>query len=106
MKKLIIGLMTVLSLTLIPVQLNAKEKTVTPTTVPAPIRTEESKALELRISEINAMDKSILSSSEKKELRKEVRSDSKKVKKYQRDGVVYIGGGTLLLLIILLIILL
>lgn len=105
MKKTLICLVIMaLSLALIPIQLNATEKEKTLISAPAPIRTEESKALELRISEINAMDKSNLSVSEKKELRKEVKNANKKAKNYQHDGIVFIGGGSLLLIIILILI--
>lgn len=56
-----------------------------------------------RLNEINAMDKSTLTSSEKKELRKEVRAIKKDIKD---SGGVYLSVGALLLVIILLIILL
>jgi len=62
----------------------------------------ESRALTQRLEEINAMDKSSLSSTEKRELRKEVRS----IKKRANSGGVYISVGALLIVIILLILLL
>jgi hypothetical protein len=64
----------------------------------------EANALLFRLDEIKAMDKSKLNWSEKRELRKEVRSIKTKL---SEAGVgVYISGGALLILIILLIILL
>ena len=106
MKKLAICLMmTCLSLTLIPLQLNAANRTE-PTTLPAPKPTEsvEAKNLELRLNEINTMDKTNMKSAEKKSLRKEVKSINHK----RRDigGGVYISAGAVILIIILLVVLL
>lgn len=106
MKKLAICLlMTCLSLTLIPLQLNATTKSE-PTTVPAPKPAEsaEVKALELRLNEINAMDKSKLKSTEKKALRKEVKTINHRM--HDISGGVYISVGAVILIVILLIILL
>jgi len=56
-----------------------------------------------RLEQIKAMDKSKMSNSEKRELRKEVQ----KIKKYfSPSGGVYISVGALILILILLIILL
>lgn len=62
------------------------------------------KILTARLEEIKAMDKSNLGSSEKREMRKEVRS----IKKQLSDigGGVYISVGALIIIILLLIILL
>jgi hypothetical protein len=106
MKKLAICLiMTCLSLTLIPLQLNATSKSE-PTSVPAPKPAEspEVKALELRLNEINAMDKSKMKSAEKKTLRKEVKSINHKM--HDIGGGVYLSVGAVILIVILLIVLL
>jgi len=106
MKKLAICLMmTCLSLTLIPLQLNAATKSE-PTSVPAPKPAEspEVKALELRLNEINAMDKSKMKSSEKKTLRKEVKTINHKM--HDIGGGVYLSAGAIILIVILLIVLL
>ena len=106
MKKLAICLiMTCLSLTLIPLQLNATSKSE-PTSVPAPKPAEspEVKALELRLNEINAMDKSKMKSAEKKTLRKEVKSINHKMRDI--SGGVYLSAGVVILILILLIVLL
>jgi hypothetical protein len=64
---------------------------------------EEMSRLTKRVEEIRAMDKSEMTSVEKRELRKELRGIKENVKK---DGsVVYISGSVLLLIIILIIIL-
>lgn len=105
MKKIVICLMAIcLSLTLLPLQSNAAT-TAPLTTLPAPkpVANAESKVLELRLNEINAMDRTNMKASEKKSLRKEVRSINSK----RRDigGGVYISAGALILIIILLIVL-
>jgi hypothetical protein len=106
MKKLAICLiMTCLSLTLIPLQLNATTKTE-PSSVPAPKPAEspEVKALELRLNEINAMDKSKMKSAEKKTLRKEVKTINHKM--HDIGGGVYLSVGAVILIVVLLIVLL
>ena len=57
-----------------------------------------------RLQEIKAIDKSKLSSAEKKELRKETRN----IKKHLRDisGGVYISAGALILIVLLIVLLL
>jgi hypothetical protein len=98
-------MMTCLSLTLIPLQLNATSKSE-PKSVPAPKPAEsaEVKALELRLNEINAMDKSKMKSAEKKILRKEVKSINHKM--HDISGGVYISAGALIVILILIIVLL
>lgn len=103
MKKLAICLMmTCLSLVFIPLQSNAATP-ATPTSTEAS-KPAEVKALELRLNEISAMDKSKLAASEKKNLRKEVKTINHKLKTI--SGGVYIGTGALILIVVLLIILL
>lgn len=74
-----------------------------------PVKTEtklseaELSRLTKRIEEIRDMDKSEMSSVEKKELRKEVKEIKENVKK--GGGTVYIGGAALILIILLVILL-
>jgi len=106
MKKLAICLiMTCLSLTLLPLQLNAANRTE-PSTLPAPKPSEaaEAKTLDLRLNEINSMDKTNMKSAEKKSLRKEVKSINHKLRDI--SGGVYLSAGAIVLVVILLIVLL
>jgi hypothetical protein len=104
MKKIIFCIIaTFLSLTFIPVQAKDTVKPDKSVTVPKPIDAKEAKALEVRLNEINSMDKTKLNASEKKSLRKEVKATKQRL---HDGGYVYVSAGTLLLVIILLIILL
>ncbi len=72
---------------------------------PAPTETSKEalkNRIETRLTEIDNLDKSNLSSSEKKELRKEVKS----LKKEARNGGVYISVGGAIIIILLLVLLL
>jgi hypothetical protein len=104
MKKIAICLLaTCLSLTLLP--LNSSAATVTPATsipAPTPAETAEAKTLNLRLNEINMMDKSNLKSADKKELRKEVRSINHKLREI--SGGVYLSVSAIILIMILLVI--
>lgn len=109
MKKFIFCLMaTILSLTFLPVQSFASAKedpsSLVVTKPPDPAESAEAKALVTRLDEINAMDMSKLKSSEKKDLRKEVRSIKRELKDI--GGGVYISAGALIVILILLIVLL
>jgi hypothetical protein len=68
------------------------------------IESAEAKAMMSRLEEIKAMDKSNMTSKEKRELRKEVRS----IKKSMADlgGGVYLSVGAIIIIILLLILLL
>ncbi|MBK5286565.1 MAG: hypothetical protein JJE25_14310 [Bacteroidia bacterium] len=106
MKKLTVYLMTVLlSLTFIPVQVKAGAEPA-PTSMPAsaPAESAQAKILLERLNEIKALDRSKLSSSEKKELRKEVRSTKKQLK--ELSGGIYLSVGAVIIIILLLILLL
>jgi len=62
---------------------------------------EEVAVLTKRVEEIRSMDKSAMSSTEKRELRKELKGIKENVK---RNGeVIYISGGTILLIILIII---
>lgn len=85
----------------IPMQLQAVSNT-TPTTKPAdPVLVE---ALNARLAEINEMDKSALSGSEKRALRKEVRTIKSELKTL--NGGIYLSVGAIILIVLLLILLL
>ncbi|MDI5888348.1 MULTISPECIES: hypothetical protein [Flavobacterium] len=105
MKKITFYLMMmVLSLSVVPTQMLAAEKNPTsvsnnPKEVPA-----EVKVLLNRLDEIKAMDKSSLNSSEKKELRKEVRAIKAELK--STGNGVYLSVGAIIIVILLLILLL
>lgn len=108
----------VMFLALIPVQLRAESnsastensKVLEVTTndfSKEKIKVEESaeaKAMVNRLNEIKAMDKSEMSSREKKELRKEVRT--LKTNLAQIGGGVYLSAGAIIIILLLLIILL
>jgi hypothetical protein len=99
---------TFLSLTFIPLQVNASANEPT-TTLPAPAPLSPAEAakiltLESRLKEIDAMDKSELKAADKKNLRKEVKSIKHELRSI--GGGVYLSVGALILILILLIILL
>jgi hypothetical protein len=98
-------MVTFLSLTFIPLQSSAATIADPSSLVnPKPAEVAEAKTLLLRLDEINTMDMSKLKSSEKKSLRKEVRSINHKLKAI--GGGVYISAGAAILILVLLIILL
>jgi|SRR5688572_31292205 len=103
MKKFMLCIMTaVLLLTFNPTPSVAAEATPISTPVSNPADAEKVKAMVNRLKEIDAMDKSNLSSSEKRVLRKEVRGIKRDI---QRSTGIYVSVGVLLLIIILLLIL-
>ncbi|MGD0342791.1 MAG: hypothetical protein ABSA76_13895 [Bacteroidales bacterium] len=106
MKKIILCLMvTCLSLTLLPLQSNATTIAKPSSSVTTnPAESAEAKTLLLRLDEIKAMDKSELKSSEKKNLRKEVKSINHKLREI--SGGVYLSVGAIILIVLLLVILL
>lgn len=105
MKKTTLCLMTAgLLLTIQPIQLKALSASApTSIDVSKPIDATEANHLLSRLNEINDMDKSDLKSSEKKKLRKEVRSIQHRLN--PAGGGVYISVGAIILIVILLIIL-
>ena len=106
MKKIVFCLMVAfLSFTFLPLQSNAATITGPSSAVdPKPAESPEAKVLLLRLDEINKMDKAKMDPSEKKDLRKEVKS----IKKNLRDTGpgIYLSGAALVLIIILLVVLL
>jgi len=66
--------------------------------------TAEAQALLNRLEEINTMDKAPLSKTEKRELRKEVKTIKKELA--QSNGGIYLSVGAVIIIILLLILLL
>lgn len=94
-----------LSLTFIPLQARAVTIEEPAAMIePTPAQTAEAKTLLLRLDEIKTTDMSEMKSSEKKNLRKEVRSINHRLKAI--GGGVYISAGAAIIILILLIILL
>ena len=106
MKKITIYLLTItalLSFTPTP-SMARNESSTTPTENVEKIESAEAKVKISRLEEIKAMDKSNMSSMEKKTLRKEVRSIKKSLA--QTSGGVYLSVGAIIIIILLLILLL
>ena len=106
MKKIAMSLMAAIMLfASAPIQLQADNEPL-----PAPensainFELAETEELLMRLDVINEMDKSALIYSEKRELRKEVRSINKELK--QRNGGIYLSVGAAIIILLLLIILL
>jgi guanyl-specific ribonuclease Sa len=110
MKKLSVICMFALMLSaILPVQSNAAKASVTATattatTVATAAQIDRANKLTARIYEINAMDKSALSYSEKKALRKEVRAMKKEIR--EGNGGIYLSVGAIIIIILLLILIL
>lgn len=105
MKKLTLCLMTAfLSLTFIPTQLKAGSETKQTTTA-ATKASESAKAniLLARLDKINEMDKSKLSTQEKLQLRKEVRSIKSQLK--DLSSGIYLSVGAIIIILLLIILL-
>lgn len=96
-------MMMVLSLSILPSTSIAAEtstaKTINTKEMPAEVR-----AMFSRLEEIKAMDKSSMSRSEKKELRKEVRSIKEQLR--TTGNGVYFSVGAIIIIILLLILIL
>ncbi len=105
MKKIkVIVLSLLLFLAIAPLQVSAASEKVVAT--PTESGMESARATELlkRFEEINTLDKSAMTSAEKKEARKEVRAINKELK--ELGGGVYISVGAIIIILLLLIILL
>lgn len=100
MKKLVAVIMM---LTITSVQLKAGNETIKTTSTEA-TQLAEANTLIARLNEIKAMDKSEMSFSEKRDLRREVRATKKHL--HEVHGGVYLSVGVIILIIVLLIILL
>lgn len=108
MKKITFVVMAMfLSLAFYPGSSNAaitKVKTPTSLVDKNPNATPEAKVLLQRLDDIDKLDKSNLKSTEKKALRKEVRSIKGQLE--AMGGYVYLSAGAIILIIILIIVLL
>lgn len=105
MKKIIVFVMIAsLSLTTIPTHMMARTATSAAVTSKSAAEAIAGNALLNRLGEIQAMDKSNLNFSEKKSLRKEVRTIRQQLSEI--GGGVYLSVGAIILIIILVIILL
>ena len=82
----------------------ATKPTTTTEVVTNTAEAAKAKTMILRLNEIKEMDKSKLTSSDKKSLRKEVRSINRELK--TMNGGVYLSVGAIIIIILLLIILL
>lgn len=109
MKKITFSLMViVLSLTVLPTTMLAKTTEPTTTSALAPegkAVPAEVKIMYDRLEEIKNMDKSDLSSSDRKALRKEVRTIKSNLKA-SGNGGVYLSVGAIIIIILLLILIL
>jgi hypothetical protein len=79
----------------------ATENTAVATKAENKLSAEEIAVLTARVEEIRNMDKSAMTSLEKRELRKEMKGIKANVNK--SGEIIYISGGTLLLIILIII---
>lgn len=104
MKKITLSLALVaLSLTFIPQQSIAANPAISSVSV-TPADQAKADAILLRLTEIKNLDKSNLTSLEKKTLRKEVKSLKKELK--EKSNGVYLSVGAIIIIILLLILIL
>jgi hypothetical protein len=82
---------------------SSSDKLAGPNKTESKLSEEELSRLTRRVEEIRDMDKTTMNGKEKRNLRKELRSDKENVRR--NDGTVVIGVTTLLLIIILVILL-
>ena len=106
MKKLTLWAMTAMMLlTLVPTTIKAETGTLTlPASTPTPAETAMVNTMVTRLNEIKMMDIKSMNSSQKKELRKEVRAIKSDLKK-AGEGV-YLSVGAIIIIILLLILIL
>ncbi len=76
-------------------------KSTTPAATENKLSTEELSRMKNRVEEIRNMDKSEMTVSEKRDLRKESKGIKENVRK--SGEVIYISGGTLLLIILIIV---
>lgn len=106
MKKIVFcALSTLLLFVLAPYQSKAGSESIVVSSAEIKAANEEKACVLLdRLSEIDVMDKSDMSFSEKRKLRKEVRSINGELKTL--DGGVYLSVGAIIIILLLLILLL
>ena len=104
MKKLIIyGMICILGFTMTPIASQARPHPAA-TNSATPVENPQAQVLISRLEEIKALDKTELTSSERKALRKEVKSIKKELK--TMDQGVYLSVGAIIIIVLLLILLL
>lgn len=96
--------MMLLSLSVMPGTIIAAEKTTTEVAINTKEMPKEVKTMLNRLEEIKAMDKSSMTSLEKKELRVEVRTIKASLR--STNNGVYLSVGAIIIIVLLLIILL
>lgn len=113
MRKLLLGLIAGFMLLMGSPTLLKADTEPTAISVPATttVKSPEVAAMELRLNEIKAMDTKVLSSAEKKELRKEVRGIKSDLKANNESASVnnsgvYVSVGAAIVIVLLLILLL
>jgi hypothetical protein len=106
MKKIIFGCLLAISIvTIVPNNSNASTNPITKhAVVVTEAQAERNKVITARLYEIKAMDKSAMSPSEKKALRKEVKAMKQEAR--EGNGGIYLSVGAVIIIILLLIILL
>lgn len=105
MKKFTGSLMTaILLLAFVPASVKAATEPIAATATNTTVESAQAQALTTRLAEIKAMDKSKMSFSEKKQLRKETRTIKKELKAL--SGGVYLSAGAIIVIALLLILLL
>jgi glutamate synthase domain-containing protein 2 len=106
MKRIIVGCILAISIaTITTVDLNATSNNRIKNEVPVTAaQAERAKVITARLYEIKAMDKSSMSTSEKKALRKEVKAMKKEMN--SGNGGIYISVGAVIIIILLLILIL
>lgn len=106
MKKIMVGCMiAILIFAIVPIESKALNNSENRKELVAnSAQTQRTKELNARLYEIKAMDKSSMSASEKKALRKEVRSIKSEAR--SSNGGIYLSVGAIIIIVLLLIILL
>lgn len=104
--KKILGIVTLALLITSSIPANAATTVAVPYSTNSPVKGEDPRLQPLlqRLEEIKNLDKSGLSRTEKKDLRKEVRGIRKEMKKM--SGGVYLSVGAIIIIILLLILIL
>lgn len=107
MKKLSLGLMAVLLLfAFSPMQLKSATESSSIIEVTYEITSSDAiNSLLARLDEIKAMDKSVMSPSEKKELRREVRTIKKELKELGVGGYIITVAASIIIVLLLILLL-
>jgi len=101
-KTIFITLMMILTLGATTASANTSDlKSKEPVATENKLSAEEVNRLLNRVEEIRKMDKSTMTTSEKRELRKEIKDIKKNVRRH--GEVIYISGGAILLVVLILI---